>query len=198
MLEHEAMWINFHASQPFAIKVLAGGINAISGEGAFKDIATVFRLKEKLSQKKSIQDYVVAPNQKWLDGIAKLDGQVMQFVAAPEGSGYSIEAQVTGHDSVGGLQFEVIPAKYIEPLYLTILLRGHHDDSETYFKIKYSTPLRKVFDAYCTKQGIHQSYFRFIYRSSRIEPRELLTAKTLYTDSLTAQNIRQAPVVWKM
>lgn len=61
------------------------------------------------SAKKCIQDYIVPPLQCWLDGIAKQDGKVMQFVAAPVGSGYSVEAQVTGQDNIGGIQFEIMP-----------------------------------------------------------------------------------------
>jgi hypothetical protein len=59
------------------------------------------------------QDYIVSPNQLWLDGIAIKPGVVRQFVAMPMDSGYSIERQVTGMDNVGGLQLEIIPARYI-------------------------------------------------------------------------------------
>lgn len=161
------MWINFYATQPFAIKVFAGGINVVSGEGAFKDMATFFRLKEKLSQDKSIQDYVVAPNQKWLDGVAKLDGQVMQFVATSEGSGYSVEAQVTGHDSVGGLQFEVIPAKYVEPKKLTIIIR-HMNEDDTYFTVEHNAELGGIFQAYRSSHGQALDQCVFIYDGARV------------------------------
>ena len=63
-----------------------------------------------MENKKSIQDYVVTPKQLWLDGIATGNGRVRQFVAMPLGSGYSVEAQVTGQDLVGGLQFHVTPS----------------------------------------------------------------------------------------
>ena len=42
--------------------------------------------------------------------LATEQGYVRQFVAMPLGSGYSVEAQVTGQDVVGGLQFVVVPA----------------------------------------------------------------------------------------
>lgn len=161
------MWINFHAKQPFAIKVFAGGINAVSGEGTAENMATMMRRKQKLSQNKTIQDYVVAPKQKWLDGIAKLDGQVMQFVATPENSGYSVEAQMTGSDSVGGLQFEVVPTKYIEKTTVDVIFRDEDMDEVT-FRIKLSTPFRKVMEAYCTKQGIPASALRFRYEGNRV------------------------------
>lgn len=70
------MWINFKADCPFAIKVYIGGINAISGEPAVETEHTLQRRKILLDQKKNIQDYVVAPEQLWLDGIASTDGSV--------------------------------------------------------------------------------------------------------------------------
>jgi hypothetical protein len=105
------MRINFKSKRPFAIKIYAGGINAISGEPAVEDLATLLRRKMLLSEGKSIQDYVVSGLQLWLDGIATTDGKVMQFIATPVGTGYSVEAQVKGNDSTAGLQFEIIPTK---------------------------------------------------------------------------------------
>lgn len=105
------MWINFESKRPFAIKIYAGGINAVSGEPKTEDLATMLRRKMSLSEGKSIQDYVVAGSQLWLDGIATMDGKVIQFVATPVGSGYSVEAQIKGNDSTAGLQFEIIPTK---------------------------------------------------------------------------------------
>jgi ubiquitin len=105
------MWINFKSSRPFAVKIHAGGINAVSGERQPEDLSTMLRRKMRLEEGKSVQDYIVTGSQLWLDGIATLDGKVMQFVATPVGSGYSVEAQLTGRDSVAGLQFEVMPTK---------------------------------------------------------------------------------------
>lgn len=58
------------------------------------------------------QNYIVRPRQHWLDGIATSNGKVSQFVVDSVGSGYSVEAQVTGIDSIAGLQFEIIPQKH--------------------------------------------------------------------------------------
>lgn len=55
------------------------------------------------------QDYIVTPPQPWLDGFSISPGLVRQFVAAPLGEGYTVEAQVTGGEAEGGLQFEVTP-----------------------------------------------------------------------------------------
>jgi ubiquitin len=104
------MWIKFSATSPFAVKVYVGGVNAVSGELVEEtEGATMRRLKKKEAGK-AIQDYMVVPNQLWLDGIASNDGVVRQFVAMPFGDGYSVEAQLTGQEKFGGIQFEITPA----------------------------------------------------------------------------------------
>jgi hypothetical protein len=107
--EREAMWIQFHSRLPYAIKIYVGGVNAVSGEPAVETAATRLRRANLLRQNKSIQDYLVVPSQLWLDGVATNDGKVRQFVAMPAGSGYSVEAQVTGEEVTGGIQFEITP-----------------------------------------------------------------------------------------
>ncbi|KAI0486894.1 hypothetical protein F4859DRAFT_527057 [Xylaria cf. heliscus] len=111
MYQREAMWINFRAILPFAIRVFVGGINAVSGfpkeeraEQARKDAA----MHENGGP---VQDYMVVPGQPWLDGIVCEDGKVRQFVAQPRGSGFSVEQQITGKDDTGGIQIEIIPIK---------------------------------------------------------------------------------------
>lgn len=105
------MWVHFNSQNKFAVKVYVGGVNAVSGEPSTDTEQTRVRRYKLLAEHKSIQDYVVAPDQLWLDGIASQDGTVRQFVAMPLGSGYSVEAQITGADLIGGLQIEVVPAK---------------------------------------------------------------------------------------
>lgn len=77
--------------------------------------ATHLRLQNKIANDRPLQDYVVVSGQLWLDGIAGADGNVCQFVAMPFGSGHAIEAQVTGRDDCGGLQFEVTTYEYTPP-----------------------------------------------------------------------------------
>jgi|Transcript_73082 small ubiquitin-related modifier len=43
------------------------------------------------------------------------------------------------------------------------------EGAEVYFKIKRSTPLRKLMDAYCKKQGINRTSVRFHFDGRRIE-----------------------------
>ncbi|KAH0432374.1 integral membrane protein [Colletotrichum camelliae] len=111
MYQREAMWISFTAAAPFAIKIYVGGVNAVSGFPMTENEMTKEKRQKMLSSGKSIQDYMVVPEQHWLDGIASEDGKIRQFVAEPKGNGFSVEAQVTGEEKVGGIQIEIIPIK---------------------------------------------------------------------------------------
>ena len=52
------------------------------------------------------------PGQPWLDGYnADKNGTVRQFVAAPLGKGYTVEEQLTGSATVGGIQIQAFPMK---------------------------------------------------------------------------------------
>jgi hypothetical protein len=77
------------------VKVGVGAVNAVSGAPWDR------RLRA------DPQDYLVCPDQPWLDGINVGDRFVRQFVAVPLGSGYSVEAQLTGADAFGGLQLTI-------------------------------------------------------------------------------------------
>lgn len=101
------MWINFSTRGCFAVKVYLGGVNGVSGEPMVPNMASYLKEKNNVARK---QDYLVVPSQPWMDGIAASPGLVKQFVAMPYGSGYSVENQITGMETVGGLQFEIIPA----------------------------------------------------------------------------------------
>lgn len=102
----EAMWLNFNNSGPnwgldfpVAIKVAAGKINAVTGE------------TWRTGLHRDPQDYLVSPEQPWLDGFAIEKGVIRQFVAMPLGDGYSVEEQLTGEAEWGGLQISVLPLK---------------------------------------------------------------------------------------
>ncbi|KAJ0114002.1 hypothetical protein J7T55_010246 [Diaporthe amygdali] len=110
MHQKEAMWICFKADAPFMIKIYCGGVNVVSGEHADEDTATKHRRSRLREQGKPIQDYVVVPEQLWLDGMAIEPSIVRQFVAMPIGHSYTVEAQLTGKEVAGGLMFEITPA----------------------------------------------------------------------------------------
>ena len=91
MYQSEALWINFSSDYPFAVKVAAGKINAVTGEPWMTDMRS------------DPQNYVVVPEQPWLDGFAVRKGVIRQFVAMPLGAGYSVEEQLTGKAAWAGL-----------------------------------------------------------------------------------------------
>ena len=99
MYQTEALWINFHADYPMAVKIAAGKINAVTGE-AWEEGLT-----------RHPQDYAVVPEQPWLDGFCVERGLIRQFVAMPLGEGYTPEEQLTGEAEHGGLQIAVYPMK---------------------------------------------------------------------------------------
>jgi hypothetical protein len=106
MLQREAMWIAFESSPRddiYAVRVRVGGVNAITGQA--------WSPADRDHEQPKRQDYLVAPGQKWLDGIASGSNTVHQFVAMPIGSGYSVEKQVCGSENIAGLQLEIFPRR---------------------------------------------------------------------------------------
>lgn len=94
MYQREALWMSFDGAhwRPNAVTVGIGRINAITGR----------RLHTRLN--KTRQNYVVCPDQPWLDGINAGKGFIRQFVAMPLGAGYTVEGQMTGVERFGGMQ----------------------------------------------------------------------------------------------
>jgi hypothetical protein len=105
MCQREALWLSFAAAswKPNAVKVAIGRVNAISGEADDQGL------------RDSPQNYIVCPEQPWLDGINSGQGSIRQFVAMPLGGGYTVEASVRGREEVGGIQitmFEPKPGRF--------------------------------------------------------------------------------------
>ena len=101
----EALWISFGSefgyplAYPFAVKVATGKICALTG-GAWVNHLN-----------RDPQDYVVVPEQPWLDGYCVETGIIRQFVAMPLGDGYTVEEQLTGDATHGGIQVLAYPMK---------------------------------------------------------------------------------------
>jgi hypothetical protein len=76
------MWFSFNCSpnERFILRPFIGGVNGISGEAMIGDMTSLIRRMNSLSPK---QDYLVLPEQPWLDGIATSPGLVKQFIATP-------------------------------------------------------------------------------------------------------------------
>lgn len=107
MYQREALWLGFDGAswKPNAAKIGVGGIDAISGEAWTPDLVA------------EPQNYIVAPDQPWLDGINAGSGFIRQFVAMPLGRGYTVEGQLTGEERTGGIQlrvFEPVPGRFSE------------------------------------------------------------------------------------
>ena len=99
MYQAEALWIRFDGYYPCAVKIAAGKINAVTGKS----------WENELSARP--QDYVVVPEQPWLDGFSVDKGLIRQFVAMPLGQGFTAEEQLTGKAEFGGIQICVYPMK---------------------------------------------------------------------------------------
>jgi hypothetical protein len=95
----EATWLNFDKRLPFAVQVAAGGICAVTGAAMGSQLA------------RTPQNYLAVPPQRWLDGFRVGPDAVRQFVAMPLGHSYTVEGQVTGEESRGGLQVRVVPLR---------------------------------------------------------------------------------------
>jgi hypothetical protein len=94
--QREAMWLSFNASEPTALQVGVGKVCAVSGLPWIEHLIG------------DPQNYVALPDQPWLDGINAGDGFIRQFVAVPLGSGATVEGQVTGQESHGGVQLRAV------------------------------------------------------------------------------------------
>jgi hypothetical protein len=101
MYQREALWLGFHGARwkPNAVIVAAGGINVLSGRADSKHLSDV------------PQNYLVCPDQPWLDGIHTDQGSIRQFVAMPLGLGYTVESSLTGAETRGAIKLTVFEPK---------------------------------------------------------------------------------------
>lgn len=101
MWQAEACWISFRSrfDVPFAVKVAAGKVNALTGAPWSDEFDF------------AAADYMEVPGQPWLDGFCAAKGVVRQFVAMPLGAGYTAEEQITGKAEHGGIQILARPMR---------------------------------------------------------------------------------------
>lgn len=136
MHAREALWIKIQSTDQFAVKIFVGSVNAVSGKPASQSTTC------------STQDYVVTPNQRWIDGVATESGLVRQFVAVPIGHGHTVEAQLTQEERFGGIQFEVTRRKDIFRSVKTVF-DGTMKVIEMEKAEKVTTLLKKIQKAFC-------------------------------------------------
>lgn len=128
MHQSEAMWIRFNSRYPFAVKIAAGKINAVTGKPWSAELEGPTTKAQPTMRCGNVdvpislgfpsdapapedQDYLSIPAQPWLDGFCVEKGKIRQFVAMPMGEGYTVEEQITGEAIHGGLQIMVYPLK---------------------------------------------------------------------------------------
>ncbi|KAM0468793.1 hypothetical protein ACHAP7_010578 [Fusarium lateritium] len=177
MYQREALWINFKLDSHwptfkgsrYTIKIYVGGINAISGEPAIPNAATALRRRNLLKNGETLQDYIVVPDQHWLDGIAVEPGQVRQFVAMPVGTGHSVEAQMTGEETTAGIQFEITrldtipkPARVKSRTTIKVILLQDGEHLMTY-SVGCEETLAILRDAVYEKIGVSPQCQKFVY-----------------------------------
>ncbi len=108
MYQREALWVSFDTGTPTAVKIGLGRIDVLTGK----------KFSENLNKTKANQNYLVAPDQPWLDGINSGNDVIRQFVAMPIGMGYTIEEQLGNKEPKGTIQirvFEAKPGKFPKP-----------------------------------------------------------------------------------
>merc|ERR1712045_815359 len=71
--------------------------------------------------------------------------------------------------SVLAIMAEGAPAADAQPGHIQLKVKDQQG-SEVQFKIKKSTPLRKLMDAYCSRLGLQASQVRFMVYGERIAP----------------------------
>ncbi len=97
MYAQEALWIGFDGAhwKPNAVQIGAGNVNSLTGD----------TWNETLCD--APQNYIVCPEQPWLDGFHSEAGHVRQFVSAVLGQGSTVEEQLSDANPAGGLQIAV-------------------------------------------------------------------------------------------
>ncbi len=113
MYQSEALWIDFSGRYPIAVKIGTGKINAISGSQWSGGLQHPRQVSEIHSGKamEAKQDYVVIPEQPWLDGYCTEETVIRQFVAMPLGKGVTVEEQLNPGSEFGGIQIEAFPLR---------------------------------------------------------------------------------------
>ncbi|KPI38448.1 Ubiquitin-60S ribosomal protein L40 [Cyphellophora attinorum] len=193
MYQREAMWINFTAPSKFAIKIFVGGVNVVSGNPAGSAPMPTAETDDK-DLRSRLQDYVVVPAQDWIDGVACSGGYVKQFVAMRMGDGYSIEAQLTGEETFGGIQFEVTPETVPilpEPgVPYNIQVKTLTGRTISLSNVFTTTTILEVMQMIQDQEGIPPDQQRLIFRARQLEQKRTLGACKIGADAIVRLVLR--------
>jgi len=152
MHQSEALWLNFLGDYPCAIRIATGKIDAVTG----KDWSRGLRTKK--------QNYIVVPDQPWLDGYAVEEGVIRQFVAMPLGAGYTAEEQLTGAAEHGGIQIEVFPMKAEHYERVRAAMKDHMDEEVMYASMPMVSAAAEAPDMGLAPGGwMHQEIFADVH-----------------------------------
>ncbi|KAF3115786.1 hypothetical protein TWF706_005885 [Orbilia oligospora] len=122
MLQRESLGFEFNSKhgcpdELFAIQLHVGSVNVVTG----KPVVPV----SNSAAGQNVQDYVVTPAQKRLDGLKNGQGKVQQFVAMPLSWGYGVEKQATGSEFIGGIQLQIAPKLKTDVKFMSQRHRNH-------------------------------------------------------------------------
>jgi hypothetical protein len=115
LYQREALWLGFDGAwwRPNAISIGCGGINAVTGRPWTGGLGEP-------------QDYLVVPDQPWLDGFWLDEERVRQFVAAPLGVLQTVAEQLGAVDpaSLRLRVFEPVAGRFPEEEPARVVLEG--------------------------------------------------------------------------
>lgn len=105
--------------------------------------------------------------------IATAEWTVRQFVAMPVGSGYSLEAQITGEEMMGGLQFEITPEFCKKPNRRFIIYVKTLTGKTIELLVPDTMSLFRVKEMIQNKEGIPSDKQRLLFNGKQLEDRKL-------------------------
>lgn len=112
--EDEALWLQLKSlfPYPFAVRIAAGNICAVSGLPWSRTVQQGVR-RELDGQTVVLQNYVVVPGQGWIDGFRENaeTKTVRQFVAPPLAKDRTMRSEHFGKSESSDLQIEIFPLR---------------------------------------------------------------------------------------
>eukprot|EP00339_Tiarina_fusa_P004581 CAMPEP_0117042784 /NCGR_PEP_ID=MMETSP0472-20121206/29773_1 /TAXON_ID=693140 ORGANISM="Tiarina fusus, Strain LIS" /NCGR_SAMPLE_ID=MMETSP0472 /ASSEMBLY_ACC=CAM_ASM_000603 /LENGTH=111 /DNA_ID=CAMNT_0004754117 /DNA_START=19 /DNA_END=354 /DNA_ORIENTATION=- len=78
------------------------------------------------------------------------------------------ESEPSANSSVTPAE-ETKPATATDHINLRVVAQ---DGNEVYFKIRKTTPMKKLMGAYCERQGVAMDSIRFLFNGQRIQPEQ--------------------------
>ena len=108
-----AVWFKFELltnglpKVPYALKILVGGINVITGETEHGE-QEVLTLENNQPNTQVGQNYLILPSQRWIDGFKTGNGTVRQFIVQEFGLNATVEEKLKGTQD-GVIQFIAFP-----------------------------------------------------------------------------------------